>query len=208
MWKPEPWLNGYRCNHATIESEQFLDYTLRLLLSDSQLAESERSVAVVEDGFEGFETRQVRILPNQADGNFIAPLIGLFECLIEIRRVVALFLEDLHTRIEPLVSVVLVVGDTGAEYIYQGKTFVRDGAFEHLDQVLLFAAESPRHVSRATDHCQWHRVNRVFNAPMRRALGFHAFDARWRSLARRQTVNLIVHHDVSQVDVSPHRMNE
>src|SRR6185503_17523305 len=42
----------------------------------------------------------------------------------------------------------------------------------------------------------------------RRALGLHALDAGRRGLPGRQAVDLVVHDDVGQVDVAPHRVQE
>ena len=54
-----------------------------------------------------------------------------------------LFLKYLHPRIEELIGVVFVVSDARAEHVDKCKTFVRDGAFEQVDQMLLFSTETP-----------------------------------------------------------------
>src|SRR5688572_19857423 len=103
----------------------------------------------------------------------------------------ALFPENLYPWIEPLVSVVFVIGDARAEDIDESKAFVLDGAFDDFDHVLLFAAERARHICRAADHRQWNGIDRVFNAAVRRGLGLHALGARGRDLPGREAINLV-----------------
>src|SRR3989442_9070944 len=62
--------------------EQLGDQRLRLLVRDAKLAEGERALAVVEHGFLVFEGRQVGAAPEQADGDFIAPLIAAVDGLV------------------------------------------------------------------------------------------------------------------------------
>ena len=52
------------------------------------------------------------------------------------------------------------------------------------------------------------RVDRVLHAAHGRALRLHALDAGRRGLPGRQAVDLVVHDDVGQVDVAPHRVHE
>ncbi len=91
--------------------EQFLDQALRLLRGDTEIAKRERSFAGVQHRLQIFQAFQVGPAPKQSNWNFFAPLITALDRLVQIGRVVALFLENFHARIEPLVSVVLVVGD-------------------------------------------------------------------------------------------------
>src|SRR5207249_7486448 len=132
-----------------------------------------------------FKAFQVGPTPEQSNGNFFAPLVTALDRLVEVGWVVALFLEYFYARIKPLVSVVLVVGHARTENVHQCEALVLNGALEHFDHVLLLAAESARHVSGTANDCHRDRINRVLNASVRRALGFHSLDARGRALAGR-----------------------
>src|SRR5207245_5466276 len=115
--------------------------TLRLLRGHAEIAKRERSFAGVQHWLQSFQALQVGPAPKQSNWNFFAPLITAPDRLVQIGRVVALFLENFDARIEPLVSVVLVVSDAGTENIYQREAFVLNRAFEHFDHVFLFAVE-------------------------------------------------------------------
>src|SRR5207302_2075142 len=128
---------------------------------------------------------QVGPTPEQSNGNFFAPLITALDRLVEIGRVVALFLEYFYARIKPLVGVVLVVSDARTEHVHQREAFVLNGALEHFDHVFLFAAEGAGHVGRAANNRHRDRVDRVLDAAVRRALGLHALDAGGRALTGR-----------------------
>src|SRR4030095_7529052 len=117
--------------------------------------------------------------------NFFAPLITALDRFVEISRVVALFFENFHAGIKPLIGVVLVVSDARTENIHQREAFVLNGAFEHFDHVFLLAAESARYVSGTANDCHRDRINRVLNASVRRALGLHSLDAGRRTLTGR-----------------------
>src|SRR5439155_19628909 len=170
---------------AGLSLEQFLDQALRLLRGHAEIAKREWSLARVQHWLQSFQAFQVGPAPKQSNWNFFAPLITARDRLVQIARVVALFLENFDPLIEPLVSVVLVVSDARTENIHQREAFVLNGAFEHFDHVFLFAAESARHVSRPADDGHRDGINRVFNASVGRALGFHALDAGGRTLTGR-----------------------
>src|SRR5262249_40555550 len=123
-------------------------------------------------------------------------------------RVMALVLEHLYSRIKPLISIVLVISHAWAEDVDQGKPFVLDRPFQHFNHVFLFPAEGARNISGTTDNGHRDRVNWVLHAPVRRALGFHPFNTRGRTLAGGQAINLVIHHDVGQIDIASHGMNE
>src|SRR5262249_5844567 len=95
----------------------------------------------------------------------------------------ALFFENFHARIKPLVGVVLVVSDARTENVHQREAVMLNGALEHCDHVFLFAAERARYVGGTANDCHRDWIYRVLNASVRRALGFHSLDARGRTLA-------------------------
>src|SRR4029077_4093453 len=108
-------------------------------------------------------------MPEQSNWNFFAPLITALNCLMEIGRVVALFFENFHARIKPLVRIVLVVSDARTENVHQREALVLYGALDHFDHVFLFAAESARDVGGTANDCHWDRIDRVLDASVRRA---------------------------------------
>src|SRR4029077_3474308 len=158
--------------------------------------------------FQLFQGWQIGPTPQQSDGNFFAPLITALDRLVEIGRVMALFFENFHARIKPLVGVVLVVSDARTENVHEREALVLNGALEHFDHVFLFAAESARHISGTANDCHRDRINRVLNASVWRTLGLHSLDAGGRALGGGSIVDLVVHHDVSEVNVAPHGVNK
>src|ERR1043166_7458366 len=163
--------------------KQFGDELLRLFWRNTEIAESQRTFAGMQHWFQIFQRRQVGPAPEQSDRNFFAPLVTTLNRLLEVGRIVALFLKNFYPRIKPLVSVVLVVSDAGTENVHNSEALVLDGAFDHFDHVFLFAAESARHISRAANDRHRDRINRVFDAAVGRAFGFHPLDAGGRNLA-------------------------
>src|SRR5439155_565957 len=145
-------------------------------------------VAVETPGFSRRGQKLTRAEPRAGEqrSGAAAPrgeLSGERDSLVEVGRVVALFLQYFHARIKPLIGVVLVVGDAGTEHVHQREALVLNGALEHFDHVFLLAAERARHVSGTANDCHRDRINRVLNASVRRALGFHSLDTRGRALA-------------------------
>src|SRR5205085_11749767 len=88
------------------------------------------------------------------------------------------------------------------------KSFVHDALLDEFSKVFLIPAEAPRHKSSARSKRQQNGIHGRFDVSKRHAFGLHANSARRRSLSRRETVNLVVHHDVQQVHVAAHRMDE
>ena len=87
---------------------------------------------------------------------------------MEIGRIMSLFFEDFNAWVEPLIGVVLVVGNAGAEDVHQRKALVLDGAFENVHHVLLFAAEGARHIGRASHDGHRNGIDGVLHAAMGR----------------------------------------
>ncbi len=73
---------------------QFLNQALRLLRGHAEIAKRERSFARVQHWFQSFQAFQVGPAPKQSNWNFFAPLITALDRLVQIARVVALFLEN------------------------------------------------------------------------------------------------------------------
>src|SRR5262245_4194819 len=112
--------------------EQFLNQRLGLILRYPKLTVGQRA-AFREDGFQILEGGKISAFPEKADWDFFAPLIPLVESSVEIRGIVLLVFEGFDARREPLIGVVLIVCDAGAEDIHQSKTSVIDGAFDQVD---------------------------------------------------------------------------
>src|SRR5581483_912669 len=110
-------------------SEQLVDERLGLFIGDTQLAPGQWPVAIVEDRFEVFEAGKFGIFIDQADGDFLAPLVRFLQGLVEVGWVIPLLFENFNARIKPLVGIVLVVSDARAENVDKRKAFVSDGAF-------------------------------------------------------------------------------
>src|SRR5262245_50510314 len=98
--------------------KQFLDDCLGVLASDAEFTVGQRST-FTQHRLQILQGRQIGPSPEETDRNFLAPHVALIESLMKITWVVALFFEDFHPRIEPLVGVVLVVGHAWAEHIDQ-----------------------------------------------------------------------------------------
>src|SRR5205809_537942 len=121
-----------------------------------------------------FQAFQIGLTPEQSNRNFFAPLVTAFDRLMEVGRVVALFLEYFHARIKPLVGIVLVVGDARTENIHQREAFVLNGTLEHFYHVFLLAAEGALHVIGTANDCHRDLIDWVFYASFWPALGFHS----------------------------------
>src|SRR5690349_14487393 len=106
--------------------QQFLDQRLSLFFADAELAARKRAIAIVQDGFEFVQRREVGAFPQKANRDFVAPLVAFIERSVKVRRVVALIFQNFDARIEPLISIVLVVSDAGAEDIDEREPFVLD----------------------------------------------------------------------------------
>src|SRR5882762_5525843 len=117
-------------------------------------------------------------------------------------------LELLHARTEPLVGIVVIVGDARAKNIQEGETWVLDALLDQLGEVLLFTTESSRDERRSCGQSQRNRIHGSFDISERHALGLHANAAGWRRLACGKAIDLVVHDDVEQVHIAAHRMDE
>src|SRR5207237_4480975 len=125
---------------------------------------------------------------------------------VEVGRVVATLPQLVGALLEEVLRVVVVERHARAEGVDQGEALVGDAALDQFDQVLDLPGVASSHVGGAGGDGEWDRVDRVLHAARRRALRLHALDAGRRGLSGRQAVDLVVHDDVGQVDVAPHRV--
>src|SRR5215470_14748132 len=114
----------------------------------------------------------------------------------------------LRSVFEKLMGIIKIKRDTRTEGIDERKPPVLDAPFNQLDQMFYLAGVPPRHIGSSSRYGKRNRIDWIFDAAYRRTFGFHSFCTRRRNLSRREAVDLIVHDDVSQIDVAAHGMNE
>src|SRR5215469_8187831 len=86
----------------------------------------------------------VGALEEFSDGDFIAPEQRLLHRSRPITPVVSgFFLQLFHARTVPLVGVVMVVRDAGAEDVQKGEASMFDTLLDQLSEMLLLAAVTP-----------------------------------------------------------------
>src|SRR5688572_25090070 len=88
------------------------------------------------------------------------------------------------------------------------KALMLNAAFDELDEMFYLSGEAARHVGGPGCNGQGDRIDGIFDASSGGALCFHSFGARGRDLSGGEAVNLIVHDDIRQIDVSSHGMNK
>ena len=101
-----------------------------------------------------------------------------------------------------------VEGNTGTEDVNECKPFVLHAALDQLGQVADIAAVTACDVGGPVHDGTGDGVNRGLNAAERGALGAHAVAAGGRNLASGEAIDLVVHHDVGQVDVATGGVSE
>src|SRR5438270_9560395 len=100
-----------------------------------------------------------------------------------VARIVSRILfQLLHARTEPLISIVVVVGDARAEHVEEGKAFVLDSLLDELGQVLLLAAEAASNKSGPGCQRDRDRIDRGLDAAKGHALSLHSKAAGGRCL--------------------------
>src|SRR5213080_3877177 len=102
----------------------------------------------------------------------------------------------------------MVVSDTRTEDIDEGKPLVLESLFDQLREVFRFSAEAASYKCCSGRESQRYGIDRLFNVAVRHRLRLHSLAAGRRSLTGGETVNLIIHRDVKEIDVSPYRVNE
>src|SRR5215813_6991941 len=77
------------------------------------------------------------------NGYFLTPDQRPFHRGYPVSRVIsAIVFQFLHSRPEPLIGVVVVIGDARAEHIQKRKTLVQNALLDQFRQVLLLAAKA------------------------------------------------------------------
>ena len=127
---------------------------------------------------------------------------------MEIRGVVASVLNPVDALPEPWIGVHLIERDAGAQYVDEGEAFVLDPFLVEFDQLLGLAAEPTSDKVTSRSEGQGQRVEHALKVAQRRRFGFHPRLAGRRDLTGRQSVDLVVHHDVGHINVASHGLDE
>ena len=172
-----------------------------------QFAEGQ-GAALVEDGFAAAEADAFGGLEKDAGVNGIAPLHGLFASQLPVAGVVLLVLKLDHPILEEVVGVVQVEGNAGAEDVDQGKPLVFDGLSHQVGQMADIAAVAPGHKGCAVHDGRGDGIDGHLHAAKGSALGLHAVAAGGGNLAGGETVDLVVHDNVGEVDVAAGSMGK
>ena len=174
-------------------------------------AESERTACernpVGDDRFEGVQRGPV-VLMEEPDVDFVSPQHRLLAGRLPVAGVVPFIFELPYSRLEELEVVVMVVGDTGAEDVDEREALVLDRFLDELREVLDVGAEAPSDISRAVHDRGRKGIDGKLEVSEGRALGLHVGAAGGRDLARGQAVDLVVHHQVGEVDVAARGMHQ
>ena len=117
-------------------------------------------------------------------------------------------LERLYPWAEKLVGVDLVEGHAWTENVEQGEPLVFDTRLDQGYQLLDIAGVAARHPGCAVGNRTGNRVERQFDTAVRGALGLHPDLTGGGYLTGGQTVNLVVHHQVENVEVAPAGVGE
>src|SRR5712692_6909506 len=92
------------------------------------------------------QRRNVGALEEFSDGNLIAPEQRFLHRGRPISRVIrGVVLELFHARTEPLISIVVIVGDTRAENVQERKPRMLNSLLDQLSKMFLLGAVSTRH---------------------------------------------------------------
>ena len=111
-------------------------------------------------------------------------------------------------RAEPLEGVVVIVGDAGTEDVEEGEAFVFDGSLDEFGEVFLVGAESARDERRPGGEGERDGIDGGVDVAEGHALGLHADAAGGRGLSGGEAVDLVVHHDVGEVEIATHGVDE
>src|SRR5487761_111144 len=107
---------------------------------------------------------------------------------------------------EVVICVNLVPGDARTEHVDQRETLMLDSILYQLSQVLRVPGEPARDVTCARDKSQGNGVYRVLSHPLWSRLCDKVPRTRGRSLSRCQAIDLVVHYNVSNVEIPSHRV--
>src|SRR3989449_148445 len=165
--------------------------------------------AIVQDRLGTVQGENVGALEEYSDGDLITPEQRLFHSSQPVGGIVSrVILELLHARTEPLISIIVIIGDTRAEDIQERETLVLYALFDQLCEVLLLATEAARDEGGPGGQGERNGVHWRFDVTEGHAFRFHADPAGGRGLASREAVDLIVHDDVEQIDVAAHGVDK
>src|SRR5580658_1292110 len=97
---------------------------------------NERSI--VQDRLSAVQSGNIGALEEFPNGDFIAPEQGFLHRGRPVRRVkTGVVLELLQPWTEPLVGIVVIVGDAGAEDVQERESLVLDPVLDQLGEMLL-----------------------------------------------------------------------
>src|SRR5690606_30288535 len=99
-------------------------------------------------------------------------------------------------------------GDARAEHVDEREALVLDGRLEEALQVPRLAGEALRDEPAPGGKRQGERADRILRGAVRRRLGDESLVARRRRLTGREAVDVVVHHDVGDVDIAPAGVDE
>src|SRR5215475_9090832 len=103
----------------------------------------------------------------QANGDLVAPFAHLQQRPIVVCRIVIGLFQLVDTLLEPLMGVVLIVGDAGTEHVDEGKALVLYALGDEIGEMLLLSRRAACHIGGASDqrHGKWIEI--IFRAPPR-----------------------------------------
>jgi len=164
--------------------------------------------ALFQNRFQLVQRGEIVAFPEEADGDYLTPHIGLLHGQTEVGWIVAHLFQLLGALLEELVAVVVVICHARTKGVNESEAFVLDTALDELDQVFYLTGESSSHIGGPCGNGQRDRIDRIFHASVGCAFGLHPFGAGGGDLAGGQPVDLVVHDDVGKVDVSAHAVDE
>src|SRR5207253_4165529 len=131
--------------------------------------------AFVQDRFGFVQCRHIGTLKEFSNRDFFAPEQRSLHSQHPVSRIVRrIVFEFLHPRPEPLVGVVMVIGNAGAKYVQKRKPFVLDALFDQFSEMLLLATEAAGNERSSGGQSQRYRVHRRLDIAKRHALRLHA----------------------------------
>src|SRR5215469_2568504 len=199
------WLVNITSSERTLH--QFFDEAARHIGGHPRFETHKR--ALVQHRLGSVQAGHIGALEEFSYGDFFAPKERFLHRHGPVRSVVhRIVLELLQARAIPLVRIVVIVGHARAEDVEERKAFMLNALLDEFGEMLLIAAETAGHKRCARGQGQRNRVHRRLNIPEWHALRLHANAACRRSLTGGEPVNLIVHHNVQQVHVAAHGVNE
>src|SRR5881296_1813760 len=169
--------------------------------------------AFLQRGLQVLVGWDVLVPVEQAERNPVAPhkrpLDRLRERGLHVARVVVLLLQIVDALSEEIVRVDLVVCNAGRHAIDEGESVVLDAVLDEFGHALHVPAEGPRHVRGPRGKREGDGIHRILDDALDRSgLRLHSLLRGRARLARRESVDLVVHHQVRDVEVPSHRVNE